>query len=105
MSHEAASRDDKIRKLKQLFPEGTPVILIKESKTGTGTFLIADVVGTVVEWRYGATGAWFSENGDPTIPNKGGKLRLLQLRLQKVDGELTDTVIDDLTSIAKLEAK
>jgi hypothetical protein len=94
-----------IAKRRQLFPVGTPVILKKESKTGTGTFLTAGIVGTVVEWRYEAAGAWYSENGDPNIPNAGGKLQLLRLRLKKVDGEITDTILDDLTSVAKLEAK
>jgi hypothetical protein len=94
-----------IGKLRQLFPKGTPVILKKESKTGTGTFLTTEVVGAVVEWRHEPAGAWFSERGDPNRPNAGGKIRLLRLCLEKPDGEITDVIIDDLTSIAKLGAK
>ena len=97
--------DSMTGKLRRLFPEGTPVILKEESKTGTGTFVTAEVFGTVVEWSYEPTGAWYAKNGDPNRPNAGGKLQLLRLRLRKVDGEITDTIIDDLTSISKLEAK
>ena len=92
-------------KLSQRFPEGAPVILKEESRTGAGTFATAQVVGTVVEWRYEPTGAWYAKSGDPNIPNAGGKLQLLRLRMKKVDGEITDIIIDDLTSIARLEAK
>ena len=94
-----------IRRLQAEFPEGTLVIVREKSKTGMGIFGVAEVVGTVVGWRHETTGAWYSERGDPNIPNKNGKLQLLRLMLRKVDGEMTDLVIDDLAKIIKLEAK
>jgi len=94
-----------IEKLQAEFPEGTPVIIQEESKTGRGTYVRAVVVGTVISWRHETTGAWYAKNGDPSIPNENGKLQLLRLMLQKVDGEISDIIIDDLTKIAKLEVK
>ena len=95
---------DTKQKLQTEFPEGTPVVIQEESKTGIGTYVKSKVVGTVVSWRYETTGAWYAQSGDPSIPNQDGKLRLLRLMLKKSDGEITDLVIDDLTKIAKLEA-
>ena len=77
----------------------------KESRTGRGTCLKSEVVGTVHEWRYETTGAWYASNGDPSILNADGKLLLLRLLLKRVDGEITDIIMDDLTNVAKLEAK
>jgi len=94
-----------IRKLQTAFPEGTPVVIQEESQTGTGTYLKTEVVGTIISWRHETTGAWYAENGDPSIPNENGKLQLLRLMLKKIDGEISDIVIDDLTKIAKLEVK
>ena len=94
-----------IGKLQTEFPEGTLVIVHKGSRAGMRIFAVAEVVGTVVGWRHETTGAWYSERGDPNIPNKNGKLQLLRLMLRKVDGEMTDLVIDDLAKIIKLEAK
>jgi hypothetical protein len=96
--------DSATTKLRQLFPEGSSVIVKKKSQTGTGTCLPAEVVGAVVEWKYSAAGAWFSKNGNPNISNADGKLQLLRLRLKKVDGEIADIIIDDLTSMSQLEA-
>lgn len=92
-----------IGKLQTEFREGTLVIVHKGSRAGMMIFAVAEVVGTVVGWRHETTGAWYSERGDPSIPNKNGKLQLLRLMLRKADGEITDIVIDDLTKIAKLE--
>ena len=94
-----------IERLQADFPNGTPVIIKEESKTGKGTYVQTEVVGTVISWRHETTGAWYAKNGDPSIPNKDGKLQLLRLMLKKVDGEISDLIIDDLTKIAKLEAK
>jgi len=94
-----------IAKLKRRFPEGTPVCVTSESRTGRGVFATSETFGTVVAWRHEATGAWYAKNGDPTTPNSGGKLQLLRLSLRKVDGEITDLVIDDLTRIMQLEAQ
>ncbi len=94
-----------IAKLQAEFPEGTPVIIQEESNTGRGTFVRAEVVGTVISWRHETTGAWYAKKGDPSIPNENGKLQLLRLMLKNVDGEISDIIIDDLTKIAKLEAK
>lgn len=94
-----------IEKLQAEFPEGTPVIIREESKTGRGTYVIAEVVGTVISWRHETTGAWYANRGDPSIPNENGKLQLLRLTLKKVDGEISDIIIDDLTKVATLEAK
>jgi len=94
-----------IGKLRELFPEGTPIILKEKSTRGSGTFVAADVIGTVVDWRSDATGAWYARNGDPKTPSAGGKLQLLRLRLRKVNSKITDTIVDDLTSMAKLEAQ
>ena len=94
-----------IEKLQAEFPEGAPVIIQAESKTERGTFVRTEVVGTVVRWRHETTGAWYSKKGDPGIPNENGKLQLLRLMLKKVDGEISDIIIDDLTKIAMLEAK
>ena len=94
-----------IERLQAEFPKGTPVIVKEESKTGKGTYVQTEVVGTVISWRNEITGAWYAKNGDPSISNKNGKLQLLRLILRKVDGEMSDLVIDDLTRIAKLEAK
>ena len=94
-----------IEKLRAEFPKGTPVIVEEESQTARGTFAKAEVVGTVISWRHETTGAWYAKKGDPSIPNENGKLQLLRLMLKKVDGEISDIIIDDLTKIAKLEAK
>lgn len=93
-----------IEKLQAEFPEGIPVIIQEESKTGTGTYVTSEVVGTVISWRHESTGAWYAKNGDPSVPNENGKLQLLRLMLKKVDGEISDIIIDELTKIAKLEA-
>jgi hypothetical protein len=94
-----------IAKLKRQFPEGTPVIVKEESRTGRGVFVSSEIVGTVIAWRHEATGAWYAKNGDPNTPNTAGHLQLLRLSLRKVDGEMTDLVIDDHSSIAELKAQ
>lgn len=94
-----------IAKLKRLFPEGTPVRVTGESMTGRGVFGTSETFGTVVAWRHEATGAWYAKNGDQNIRNADGRLQLLRLLLRKVDGEITDLVFDNLSSIAKLEAQ
>jgi hypothetical protein len=94
-----------IEQLQRRFPAGMPVIIKGKSRTGLGTFATSEIVGTVVEWKYATTGAWYAKKGDPSIPNADGKLQLFRLLLKKVDGEITDLIIDDLSSIARLQAK
>lgn len=94
-----------IAQLQRDFPAGVPVMVMEQSRTGRGVFGTTKTVGTVVEWRHEPAGAWYSQNGDPSVLNANGKLQLLRLSLRKVDGEMTDLVIDDLTTLAKLEAK
>lgn len=94
-----------LAKLRTEFPEGTDVVVRGESRTGQGVFMAVKTVGTVAGWQHETTGAWYSARGDPNTPNKDGKLLLLRLTLRKLDGEITNIVIDDLTSIAKLEAR
>ena len=94
-----------LEKLQTQFPKGTPVRIQKESKTGTGIYWETEVFGTVISWRHEGTGAWYAKNGDQKISNKNGKLQLLRLKLTKIEGEITDIIIDDLTKIAKIESK
>jgi len=79
-----------------LFPPGTPV-QVKETIRRRGVPLETQVIGLVEAWEDLPTGSWYA-NG------KDDKLWLKRLRLRKADGEVTLLVIDDLASIAKLEA-
>lgn len=77
------------------FPVGTPVCVHTKTRrrdraTQTETF------GTVEAWEELATGSWYAHG-------KNDRLWLRRLKLRKVDGEISLLVVDDSTSIAKLE--
>lgn len=95
---------DMIEKLQRDFQVDVPVLVVEQSKSGRGICSTAETAGTVVGWRYEPTGSWYSTDGDPNTPHADGRLQLLRLRLRKVDGELTDLVIDDLTTLMRMDA-
>lgn len=78
------------------FPIGTPVCITgrvrrRDRVTETRT------CGTVEAWEDLPTGSWHAHGKDD-------RLWLRRLKLRKVDGEISLLVVDDSTSIAKLEA-
>lgn len=80
----------------QMFPVGTPVCITetvrrRDRETQTRT------CGTVEQWEQLPTGSWFAHG-------KKDRLWLRRLKLRKVDGENSLLIVDDSTSIAKLEA-
>lgn len=96
------------------FPPGTPVCVRQTIQRRDGP-VEAQVVGVVEAWEEQPTGSWYAhgKKGRPltsdarraSASDAKGKLWLTRLRLRKVDGEITLLVIDDSTSIARLEAK
>jgi hypothetical protein len=77
------------------FPVGTPVCvhtktMRRDRATQTETF------GTVEAWEELPTGSWYAHG-------KNDRLWLRRLKLRKLDGEISLLVVDDSTSIAKLE--
>jgi len=78
------------------FPPGTPVC-VTETTRHRDESIETRVVGVVQEWEELPTGSWF-------VHGKNDKLWLKRLRLKKADGEITLLVIDDGTTIARLEA-
>jgi len=80
----------------QLFPPGTPV-RVREVTIRRSEPIEVQTVGVVEEWQEMPTGSWFAQGKDD-------KLWLVRLKLRKVDGEISLIVVDDGTSIAKLEA-
>ena len=79
-----------------LFPVGTPVCVTeavrrRERVTETRT------IGTVEAWEELSTGSWHAHGKDD-------RLWLRRLKLRKADGEISLLVVDDSTSIARLEA-
>jgi|GEM_PF-351141 len=93
---ESAKMNESLQSLKELFPEGTPVRVLQTTRRRDASYE-AESVGVVQAWETLATGSWFAHG-------KNDKLWLTRLRLRKADGEITLLVIDDATSIAKLEA-
>jgi hypothetical protein len=79
-----------------LFPPGTPVS-VKATIVRRAQSIEVVTVGVVEAWEDCPTGSWYAHG-------KHDKLWLKRLKLRKVDGEITLLVIDDHTSIAKLEA-
>ncbi len=77
------------------FPPGTPVC-VTEITQRRGRAVEVETVGVVESWDDLPTGSWFAHG-------KKDRLWLRRLRLRKVDGEITLLVVDDGTSIAKLE--
>jgi len=84
-----------MKRLEAQFPIGTPVRV-----TMTTNFrdraLTSHAFGTIEAWDRLPTGSWFAQG-------KNDKLWLDRVRLRKVDGEISLLVIDDATTIAKLE--
>jgi len=81
---------------KAAFPPGTPVC-VSETTIRRDESIKTQVIGVVEAWEDMPTGSWFARG-------KGDRLWLKRLRLRKADGETTLLVVDDGTSIAKLEA-
>jgi len=77
------------------FPPGTPVRVVQVVMKRDESYE-AQVDGVVEAWETQPTGSWFAHG-------KNHKLWLKRLRLRKADGELTSVVIDDRTSVAKIE--
>ncbi len=82
--------------LESEFPPGTPVC-VKQAVDRRDGPIEVDVAGVVEAWDKAPTGSWFAHADD-------GKLPLLRLKLRKVDGELTLLIIDNSTTIARIEA-
>lgn len=78
------------------FPPGIPVCIRQKVEFGGGN-LGTETIGVIEAWEELPTGSWFAHGKDH-------KLWLKRLRLRKVDGEITLLVIDDSTTIARLEA-
>jgi len=77
------------------FPPGTPVRVTQQTER-RGLPISTQVVGVVEDWEELPTGSWY-------VDGRNDKLWLKRLRLRKVDGEQTLLVVDDSTSIARLE--
>ena len=80
----------------RFFPPGTPVC-VRQTVERRGRPIEAEVIGVVEAWAELPTGSWYAHSPK-------GKLCLTRLKLRKADGEITLLVIDDSTTIAKLEA-
>jgi len=79
------------------FPPGTPVCVRQTIERRTQD-IETEVIGVVEAWTDEPTGAWYAHG-------KQHKLWLKRLKLRKSDGELVLLVLDDRTSIAKLERR
>ena len=79
------------------FPPGTPVCVRQTIERRTQD-IETEVIGVVEAWTDEPTGAWHAHG-------KQHKLWLKRLKLRKSDGELVLLVLDDRTSIAKLERR
>jgi len=79
----------------QLFPAGTPVC-VHQRVDRRGGPLEVETVGVVDGWEERPTGSWFAHGRDD-------KLWLTRVTLRKADGERVELVIDDLSTIARLE--
>ena len=78
------------------FPPGTPV-RVSETTMRRDRSIETQVIGVVEAWEDMPTGSWFARG-------KNDRLWLKRLRLRKADGETTLLVLDDGSSITKLEA-
>ncbi len=79
------------------FPPGTPVC-VRQTIELRGQDIETEIVGVIEAWEESPTGSWYAHARD-------GKLQLRRLKLRKVDGEITLLIVDNKTSIAKLEAR
>ena len=77
------------------FPPGTPV-RVRQVTARRGGPIEVETVGVVNQWEVLPTGSWYAHG-------KNDKLWLVRLKLRKLDGEISLLVIDDGTSISKLE--
>lgn len=77
------------------FPPGTPVCVAEVTLRRDRSVQVR-TVGVVDAWEELPTGSWHAHG-------RKDRLWLRRLRLRKLDGEVTLLVIDDGTSIAKLE--
>lgn len=84
-----------LQTLESQFPIGTPVCVTSATRL-RGRTIESRVFGTVEAWDRLPTGSWYAHG-------KNDKLWLDRVRLRKVDGEISLLVIDDATSLAKLE--
>ncbi|MDO8632581.1 MAG: hypothetical protein Q7R41_19030 [Phycisphaerales bacterium] len=78
------------------FPPGTPVC-VTEVTWRRDRSVEVRTVGVVDAWEELPTGSWHAHG-------RKDRLWLRRLKLRKLDGEVTLLVVDDGTSIAKLEA-
>jgi len=78
------------------FPPGTPVCVTMLTRFRDRE-IESRVVGTVEAWDRLPTGSWYAHEKDDV-------LWLDRVRIRRVDGEMTLLVIDDATTIARLEA-
>lgn len=83
--------------LNSQFPPGTPVC-VTQLIALRGQDISTEIVGVIEAWEELPTGAWYAHGKDD-------KLWLRRLKLRKVDGEITLLILDNGTSIAKLEAR
>ena len=79
----------------QLFPAGTPVCVTTQTRRRDHV-TEARTIGVVEGWEELPTGSWYAHG-------RKDRLWLRRLKLRKVDGEVSLLVVDDATSIAKLE--
>lgn len=78
------------------FPPGTPV-RIRQTVDFYCDSVTKETVGVVESWEDQPTGSWHAHGKD-------NKLWLTRLKLRKEDGEQTLLIMDQHTTIAKLEA-
>ncbi len=78
-----------------LFPPGT-AIRVQQEICRRGEPTVVETVGVVDAWTLQPTGSWHAHG-------KNDKLWLHRLRLRKADGEIALLVLDDHTSIARIE--
>lgn len=83
--------------LNSQFPPGTPVC-VTQLIALRGQDISTEIIGVIEAWEELPTGAWYAHGKDD-------KLWLRRLKLRKVDGEITLLIVDNATSIAKLEAR
>jgi len=77
------------------FPPGT-LVGVTEVTTRRDKSIEVQTVGVVESWEELPTGSWYAHG-------RNDRLWLRRLKLRKLDGEITLLIIDDGTSIAKLE--
>ena len=78
------------------FPPGTSVC-VTEVTARRARPVQVQTVGVVESWEELPTGSWYAHG-------KNDRLWLCRLRLRKLDGEITILIVDDGTSIARVEA-